>query len=179
MKENNVILTDAPQCSLEFLSLLKHTGIPPHHLQLKKGAVCCLMRNMSVRHNLVKNARVVIEQLGRRFIQIRVINNRTGRLGDLQCLPRICFEFAPHQASWTVHRIQFPLRLAYATTFHGCAGLTLDRVVLDLRTTVFTYGQLYTALSRVRKRGDCQVMFREDQENSVTTNIVYKELLLH
>jgi hypothetical protein len=56
---------------------------------------------------------------------------------------------SPPHASWTVHRLQFPLRLAYAMTFNGCQGLTLDKTVLDLCCEVFTHGQLYTALSRI------------------------------
>ena len=89
VKENNVILQDEPQCSLDFLALLKHNGIPPHHLQLKRGSICCLLRNMSVQKRLVKNARVVVENLYRRFIQIRVIDNRTGKFGELECIPQI------------------------------------------------------------------------------------------
>ncbi|KIK34759.1 hypothetical protein CY34DRAFT_812699, partial [Suillus luteus UH-Slu-Lm8-n1] len=69
---------------------------------------------------LVKNARLIVQQLHRRYVEVRVINNRTGQLGDTQCIPRIRFEFTPPRASLTVHRLRFPLRLAYATTFNGC-----------------------------------------------------------
>ncbi|KAG2096015.1 hypothetical protein BD769DRAFT_1369636, partial [Suillus cothurnatus] len=48
-------------------------------------------------------------------------------------------------------RLQFPLRVAYATTFNGCQGLTPDKTVLDLRRDVFAHGQLHTALSRIRR----------------------------
>ena len=73
--------------------------------------------------------------------------------------------------------MQFPLRLAYACTFNGCVGLTLDRAVLDQRSPVFAHGQLYTALSCVRSREDCRVLFN-DGEGPETENVVYKELLL-
>ncbi|KAG2045994.1 hypothetical protein BDR06DRAFT_965469 [Suillus hirtellus] len=62
------------------------------------------------------------------------------------CLPRISFTFNAAGSSWTVNRKQFPLRSAYATTFNGSRGLTLQKAVLDLRTDSFAHGQLYTAL---------------------------------
>ncbi|KIK11055.1 hypothetical protein PISMIDRAFT_123396, partial [Pisolithus microcarpus 441] len=64
-------------------------------------------------------------------------------------IPRISFDFIPPGSDWTVTRKQFPLRLAYATTFNGCQGLTLQRSVVDLCKDPFSHGQLYTALSRV------------------------------
>jgi hypothetical protein len=101
-------------------------------------------------------------------------------IGDVQCIPRIRIEFTPPHASWTVHRLQFPLRPAYATTFSGCQSLTLDKTVLDLRCDVFVHGQLYTALSHIRARGDSRILFSDDKNDYDynTSNVVYKELLL-
>lgn len=47
--------------------------------------------------------------------------------------------------------LQVPLRLAYATTIHKSQGMTLDYVDLSLTGGCFAHGQLYTALSRVRR----------------------------
>jgi hypothetical protein len=73
--------------------------------------------------------------------------------------------------------VQFPLHLAYACTFNGCVGLTLDKAVLDQRSPVFAHGQLYMALSRVQSRDDCRVLFNEG-DGPETENVVYRELLL-
>ncbi|KAF9516607.1 hypothetical protein BS47DRAFT_1292211, partial [Hydnum rufescens UP504] len=49
---------------------------------------------------------------------------------------------------------QFPLWLAYSTTFNSCQGQTFDFIVLDGRSNVFSHGWLYTAISRVRCHND-------------------------
>ncbi|KAG1719480.1 hypothetical protein EDD22DRAFT_791636, partial [Suillus occidentalis] len=51
-------------------------------------------------------------------------------------------------------------------------------LVLDLRTDSFAHGQLYTAVSRVRRRGDIRALFGEENEEKTTANVVYKHLLL-
>lgn len=171
-------MLDDPEASLDYLGMLTPTGIPPHDLRLKEGCIASLMRNMSIEKGLVKNARVIVHRLHDRFVEIRVINNRTGDLGDIHPIPRITFDFTPPRASWTVQRKQIPLRLAYATTFNGCQGLTLDRTVLDLRTEVFAHGQLYTAVSRVRCRDHSRVLLSDSNHDRTTANVVYRELLL-
>lgn len=49
---------------------------------------------------------------------------------------------------------QMPVRLAWALTVHKAQGLTLERVHLELGRGLFAHGQLYVALTRVRRLED-------------------------
>src|SRR6184192_33332 len=145
------------------------------------------MRNLSIDHGLVKNVRVIVRRMLRHTIEVETLPNETN---DFQTgcypLPRINFEFQPRFCPWTIRRRQFPLRLAYATTFNSCQGLTLDRAILDTRVPVFAHGQLYTALSRVRSRRLLCCLFdpvdpedsAEDADHLKVKNVVFEDLLL-
>ncbi|KAJ6041223.1 uncharacterized protein N7446_010881 [Penicillium canescens] len=164
----------------DLLSVLNEPGIPPHELSLKIGAVASVMRNLSIEKNLVKNVRVQVVNLLPNVVQVRLLQRACtpGTESPTFYLPRITFEFRPHRANWTVQRRQFPLRLAYATTFNSCQGLTLDRVVLDLTLPVFAHGQLYTSLSRVPSAVDIRILRDPNDIEQDTINVVYHELLL-
>jgi hypothetical protein len=129
--------------------------------------------DISVQKGLVHNARVRIAAIHWRFIEVCFPGE-----DERHCIPRISFNFTPAASDWTVIRKQFPLRPAYATTFNGCQGLTLDHTALDVRIDPFAHGQLYTALSRVRRREDTLLLFSESNELQSVANIVYNSLLL-
>ena len=46
--------------------------------------------------------------------------------------------------------IQFPIKLAWATTIHKSQGQTFDKVAIDMDTGSFAHGQTYVALSRAK-----------------------------
>lgn len=71
-------------------------------------------------------------------------------------LPALC-TVEDHEGNIICSGVQLPLVLAYALTVHRAQGLTLDAVVLNSRR-LWAYGQLYTALSRVRDYCHVRVM---------------------
>ncbi|KAK6751096.1 hypothetical protein RB195_002830 [Necator americanus] len=50
---------------MEYLNTLEPTGMPPHELRLKKGAIVMLLRNIDVVNGLCNGTRLRIETLGR------------------------------------------------------------------------------------------------------------------
>jgi ATP-dependent DNA helicase PIF1 len=142
----------APDAVLDYVAKVRPNGMPDYTLLIKLGGVYRILRNFSVDRGLVKNTRVVVTDIGRKLITVRILKSIGGVSfsghEDI-ILPRITFkETLP--SGHTLLRKQFPLAPAYASTFHSCQGLTLDRIGVDLTRPVFTHGQLYTALSRVR-----------------------------
>jgi hypothetical protein len=163
---------------LDYYTKRTPPGFPPHVLNVKIGAVFRILRNLSIDRGIVKNTRVVITSLGRRLIGVKKISHIPGA-DSLEpeeiLLPRISF-LHEHERGHTLLRQQFPLAPAYATTFNSCQGLTLDIVGIDLRQDVFSHGQLYTALTRIRNRNNAMILWHTNQMETV--NIVYDELLL-
>jgi hypothetical protein len=126
--------------------------MPHHHLTIKTGGLYQLMCNISIDRGLVKNVQVIVTGLGQRLLTIRIVHPTPhGTIIDDKefLLPHINFRENVY-SSYTLLRQQYPLRLAYATMFHSCQGLMLNKIGVDLSSPVFTHGQLYIALSRIR-----------------------------
>ncbi|KAI0633335.1 hypothetical protein C8Q77DRAFT_1057353 [Trametes polyzona] len=135
------------------------------------------MCNFAPARGLVKNTRVVVVHIGRRIVTVRVLRG-VGGVSTVDAedivVSRIPFS-TMLESGHTLVRRQFPLAPAYATTFNSCQGLTLDVVGVDLTRPVFSHGQLYTALSRIRHRSHAKVRVRKGQTS--TKNVTYHEIL--
>ena len=167
-----------PDAVLDYVRCRRPNGVPDYSLTVKVGGVYRLLRNFSIDQGLVKNIRVMVVGTGSKLVTIRLLQGTQtpGTNTSDILLPRITFK-ERLQSGHTLCRRQFPLAPAYASTFHSCQGLTLDCVGVDLTQDVFTHGQLYTALSRIRHRSDAIVRL-PTLEYSCTTNVTYKELLI-
>ena len=137
--------------------------------------ICSLARNLSIDKGLVKNARVIIDTCEQHSIGIHLLNHDQNN--NKIYLPRITFSFTPKFCSWSVEQRQFPLRPAYATRFNSSQGLTLDRAVLDLSIPVFTHGQLYTGVSRVRTQSSIAIILQHNNQHCVSHNALHSASL--
>ncbi|KIN94968.1 hypothetical protein M404DRAFT_167077, partial [Pisolithus tinctorius Marx 270] len=77
------------------------------------------------------------------------------------------------------HRMQFPVHLAYAMTINKSQRQSVKNVGIDLCSPVFSHGQLYVALSRCTHPRRIKVLFREGQDDTKTSNVVWPEVFRH
>ncbi|KAL6416969.1 hypothetical protein ACFW04_014763 [Cataglyphis niger] len=63
-------------------------------------------------------------------------------------IERVSVKFEVINRAYIIRK-QFPLSLCYGITIHKSQGLSLQNVIMDIGNSVFNYGQVYVALSRV------------------------------
>lgn len=136
--------------SPDHLNALNAVGIPPHELNVKLNAMLMVTRNLNFNERIVNGQKVQLLNVSSnaRVLQVKLLDGS----GDTVLLPQVYFtpQIGRHGLAFT--RTQFPVRLAYACTMKKSQGQTLTKVGLDLRSPVFSHGQLYVALSRARGR---------------------------
>ena len=121
----------------EFLNQQSQNGVPPHKLRLVVGALYQLMRNFSPQDRLMNHSHVILRSVHANHVVVETLDGRCFPL------PRICFRWPLAKGTTNIVRRQYPLRPAYACTFNGAQGSTLQRCVVDSRTSPFMHGHLY------------------------------------
>ena len=78
-----------------------------------------------------------------------------------------------------LNRRQFPISMCFAMTINKSQGQTLSKVGLSLKRPVFSHGQLYVAISRVKSKEGLKVLCCDKDGNYTdkTNNVVFKEVL--
>jgi len=168
------------------LNSYTNNQVPNHEIVLKKGDVCLVTRALKS-CDLASNSRVVIKAISFKLTTIVTLEANPRVI----FLPRIRFKFQlQHTASFSMTRVQFPLRLCYSMTTNKSQGQSFEQILLDLSDDPFSHGQTYVAMSRVRRYDKIRCIVRPDMlmdyddfdtdsiiKIPMTTNIVFPTVI--
>ncbi|KAL5179179.1 ATP-dependent DNA helicase PIF1 [Glycine soja] len=91
----------------------------------------------------------------------------------------LIINMSPSESPWPFKLIrrQFPFIVSYAITINNSQGQSLHHIGLYLPHPVFSHGQLYVALSRVKSKDGLHILIHDNDGNpkNITTNVVYDE----
>ncbi|XP_076898827.1 uncharacterized protein LOC143552505 [Bidens hawaiensis] len=162
--------------SPDFLNGIKMFGMPNHRLLLKVGVPVMLLRNINKKKGLCNGTRLQVVSLGKRVIEAKVVSGTN--IGFRTLISRISLTPSDKKLPFKLKRRQFPISVCFAMTINKSQGQSLTRVGLYLKDPVFTHGQLYVALSRVKTREGIKIVLldKESKLISETKNVVYKEI---
>ena len=132
---------------------------------------------MDVTDGLCNGTRLIVTQLLPHVIQGRIITGNDIS-GEAVWIPRMFVTPPDTKFLFRMRRRQFPVTLAFAMTINKSQGQTLENVSLFLPRPVFSHGQLYVALSRVKSRSGLKILITDKQGNpqTKTMNVVYKQV---
>ncbi|CAI0558526.1 unnamed protein product [Linum tenue] len=143
----------------EFLNNLSFNGCPEHQIDLKIFAPIMLLRNLNPEIGLCNGTMLMVVYLGHYVIKGIIMGGAFD--GKTVAIPRR----------------QFPVRLCYAMTINKSQGQTLQSVGVYLPKPVFSHGQLYVVVSRVRSPAGLRFLIVNEDgiPSNYTRNIVYQE----
>ncbi|KAL2976555.1 hypothetical protein AAZX31_13G016000 [Glycine max] len=148
--------------STKFLNSLTTSGLPNHCLKLKIGTPIILLRNLDQTQGLCNGTRLIITKLAKHVIAADIISGTN--IGDHVYIPRM--SMSPSQSPWPFKllRRQFPIMLSYAMTINKSQGQSLSSVGLYLPKPIFSHGQLYVALLRVKSKKGLRILIHDQED---------------
>jgi len=162
---------DAMNFPVEFLNILRPSGLPPHLLILKLGILVILLRDLSPRDGLCNGTRMRITALHDHVVGGEILFGASA--GPRHFIPAVLS--VNSGLPFELRRRQFPIDLCFAMTINKSQGQTIERMGLDLREDLFTHGHLYLALSRARSWNNIRILSNE--ENTMKNVVIPGALL--
>ncbi|KAL4567718.1 hypothetical protein LXL04_023310 [Taraxacum kok-saghyz] len=165
---------------VEFLNSLTVGGLPPHYLQLKIGCPVILLPKIDPTNGLCNDTRLICKSFQHHVVDAEIAVGQ--HAGKRVFLPKIPLTPSDNDMfPFKLKRKQIPVRLCFAMTINKAQGQTIPYVGIYLPEPVFSYDQLYVALSREISRANTKVLVLTDEKSTsdevYTSNVVYREVL--
>jgi len=170
--DKGVPLDDQPY-PVEYLNSLICSGLPLAKLALKPGCSIMLLRNLDSSNGLCNGTCMTLLRNKPCVLECRIL----GGNGKTVFIPRMSIPASKEDLHIPLSHHQFPVHLAFAMTINKSQGQSVKNLGLDLRTSVFSHGQLYVALSCCTSASRIKVLFPEKEEGTKTPNIVWDQIL--
>lgn len=122
------------------------------------GAQVVVTRNMEGDSKLVNGSRGVVVKMQEHSVIIRLRNGRDVIVPYVHVCDTPSESNSDCNGQNGIYVSVMPLKLAWVISVHKSQGMTLDAIEVDLGSTVFEYGQAYTALSRARSLDSVKIV---------------------
>lgn len=135
-----------------------------------------LLRNLDQTNGLCNGKRLQAKDLAQNVNTTTILTGKNS--GDTIFIARM--DMVPSNSGFPFkfqHR-QVPICLCFAMTINKSQWKSLSKVGFYLPRPIFTHGQLYVTVSRVKSKDDLKMLILDEEKKVCTStkNIVYKEV---
>lgn len=148
-------------------------------VQLKVGAVVMCNYNLDMDSGICNGAQGIIiefkaglDDVTRVTYDYPIVKFNNG------CVRMIKHHYWQSEEYPCIAVAQLPLCLAWALTIHKIQGATLDCAEIDIGSSIFEYGQIYVALSRIRSLDGLSLLAFQPQKIRANPKVIefYEEI---
>ncbi|TXG73261.1 hypothetical protein EZV62_001840 [Acer yangbiense] len=150
--------------SPNILNTFTASRLSNHKLNFKVRVPVMLLRNIDQSNDLCNGTRLLITKLGNHVIEAKILSGNN--IGQIVLIPRMTMTPSSHTLPVKFKRRQFPLVRCFAMTINKSQWQNLSHVGIHLPRPVFSHGQLYVALSRVKSKQGLKILIIDDVERS-------------
>ncbi len=175
--ENEEPIEDDNGIPPEVLRSLDASNFPSGELHLKIGCPIILLCNLSPTIGLCNCTQLVIVRVLMRVLEAKITGGEHD--GDVVFIPRISLnsQGSSGDLPYKIRCRQFPVKLTFTLSINKAQGQSVKWVGVDLRSPVFSHGQLYVTLSRVTRRSNIRILNPNSPANFQIMNVMYPEVL--